>query len=372
MPKHHQPDALSQALAEPSRRAILENLRFGQKSVSEIVAATELKQPNVSNHLAKMREQGIVRASRLGRQVFYSIAMPIADVLLRLHETAADPLAQGEIHSPHPLSNNATHLASLSAAPPLADASSPDLTAHTFPASTHHNNHFAGAAATSPLSATVNEWRDAWFQCAITGQEGRALALVNAMLAHRVDMETIYTEIFQPVLNRIGEMYVRGEADETHEHLASALTEQMMAKIAQFYTPVVRTSRRAILGCVAGNYHTVGLRMLADSLKARGWETLFLGANVPTASFLGMIASLRPDLVVASCTMAEQVSSLHELATGLAQATNGAPEPCCRLAVGGYYVNEHPEAVAELPITLTASNLHTFLDQVDALFAPSR
>ena len=88
----HNPDVLSQALAEPSRRAILESLRFGQKSVTELVVATRLKQPNVSNHLAKMRVQNIVRAERIGRQVYYSIAMPVADLLLRLHELSGDNL----------------------------------------------------------------------------------------------------------------------------------------------------------------------------------------------------------------------------------------------------------------------------------------
>src|SRR5579862_7672418 len=91
MRNSHDPDFLSLALAEPSRRALLENLRFGRKSVTELVTATNLKQPNVSNHLAKMRQQGIVRAERIGRQVYYSLAMPFADVLLRMHELAANP-----------------------------------------------------------------------------------------------------------------------------------------------------------------------------------------------------------------------------------------------------------------------------------------
>ena len=45
----------------------MEHLRVGRKSVSELVHLTHLKQPNVSNHLAKMREQGLVRAERSGR-----------------------------------------------------------------------------------------------------------------------------------------------------------------------------------------------------------------------------------------------------------------------------------------------------------------
>ena len=95
MRPHNDPDVLSQALAEPSRRALLENLRYGQKTVTQLVVATSLKQPNVSNHLAKMKQQGIVRAERIGRQVYYSLSAPFADVLMRMHEIAADSATAG-------------------------------------------------------------------------------------------------------------------------------------------------------------------------------------------------------------------------------------------------------------------------------------
>jgi DNA-binding transcriptional ArsR family regulator len=86
-------ECASIALAERSRRALLENLRNGQKAVTELLCATQLKQPNVSNHRAKMRMQGIVRAERIGRQVYYPVAMPFADVLLRMYKYASSPEA---------------------------------------------------------------------------------------------------------------------------------------------------------------------------------------------------------------------------------------------------------------------------------------
>src|ERR1044072_9281712 len=63
-------------LAEPSRRLILAELRGGPKTVTELVEATGLKQPNVSNHLAKMRHRGTVRATKVGRQVYYTLSSP--------------------------------------------------------------------------------------------------------------------------------------------------------------------------------------------------------------------------------------------------------------------------------------------------------
>jgi ArsR family transcriptional regulator len=74
---------LFQALADPTRLAILLCLVGGERRVSDIVEVVGSSQPNVSNHLACLRGCGLVvdrPAER--RQVFYSIARPeVAELL---------------------------------------------------------------------------------------------------------------------------------------------------------------------------------------------------------------------------------------------------------------------------------------------------
>jgi len=55
------------ALAEPTRRRILDELRVSERSVGELVAALKLAQPTVSKHLKVLRETGLV-ASRIAAQ----------------------------------------------------------------------------------------------------------------------------------------------------------------------------------------------------------------------------------------------------------------------------------------------------------------
>src|SRR6185312_866536 len=59
-------------LTDPSRLAILEELRGGELRVSEVVARTGLSQPNVSKHLACLRGCGLVEREQRGREAFYS------------------------------------------------------------------------------------------------------------------------------------------------------------------------------------------------------------------------------------------------------------------------------------------------------------
>jgi DNA-binding transcriptional ArsR family regulator len=65
--------AVTQALADPLRLALLQQLMGGPASVSELVALTGAAQPNISNHLALLRQRGLVRATRAGRQSVYEL-----------------------------------------------------------------------------------------------------------------------------------------------------------------------------------------------------------------------------------------------------------------------------------------------------------
>jgi len=68
--------------ADPSRLTILEALRDGECTVSELVACTGLTQSNVSGHLACLRECGLVESRQEWRHVHYRLADPRIEALL--------------------------------------------------------------------------------------------------------------------------------------------------------------------------------------------------------------------------------------------------------------------------------------------------
>ena len=61
------------AIAEPQRREILALLRTGERPVGEVAQALGLSQPGVSKHLRVLRDVGLVRARRLGKQRLYDL-----------------------------------------------------------------------------------------------------------------------------------------------------------------------------------------------------------------------------------------------------------------------------------------------------------
>jgi DNA-binding transcriptional ArsR family regulator len=64
-------DAVFRALADPSRRAILTRLLRGEAAVKHLTARSEISQPAVSQHLARLRSAGLVSERREGRHVYY-------------------------------------------------------------------------------------------------------------------------------------------------------------------------------------------------------------------------------------------------------------------------------------------------------------
>lgn len=68
--------ALCETLANPKRLEILGLLREGERTVGDLARVMDIPQPNLSQHLALLRERGIVTARREGLNSFYAIANP--------------------------------------------------------------------------------------------------------------------------------------------------------------------------------------------------------------------------------------------------------------------------------------------------------
>lgn len=81
-------------LADPSRLALLLALRTGEKTVSDLLALTGLSQSNASGHLACLKDCGLVESRQEWRRVFYRLADPRVEDLLRTADGIVATTAQ--------------------------------------------------------------------------------------------------------------------------------------------------------------------------------------------------------------------------------------------------------------------------------------
>lgn len=86
---------LFRGLSDRSRLAILETLRDGPRTVGEVVEATGFSQSNTSNHLACLRDCGLVASEQEGRYVYSRLSDPRVAELLILGEELLTEVARG-------------------------------------------------------------------------------------------------------------------------------------------------------------------------------------------------------------------------------------------------------------------------------------
>jgi DNA-binding transcriptional ArsR family regulator len=73
-----------QALAHPTRIALVEHLQHGSLSVGQLCDRVGIEQANASQHLAVLRNRHIVQTRKEGNQIFYSLRDPLLGQLLEV------------------------------------------------------------------------------------------------------------------------------------------------------------------------------------------------------------------------------------------------------------------------------------------------
>jgi DNA-binding transcriptional ArsR family regulator len=68
-----------EALAHPTRRAILEMLKGGSRTAGELADAFDVSKPTMSGHFAKLREAGLIHADPKGTTILYSINLSVLE-----------------------------------------------------------------------------------------------------------------------------------------------------------------------------------------------------------------------------------------------------------------------------------------------------
>ncbi len=169
-----------------------------------------------------------------------------------------------------------------------------------------------------------------------------AYRVASRALAEGMSLARLYQGVISPAMHGVGELWAKGAITVADEHLATALTHRVLGALRPptFFEQAFEENSakpRAMLAAVQGEQHALGLRMAADLLEDAGYQTLYLGADVPTGALLQAIEALSPDLICLSATMPESGSTLEEV---VAEVRNAHPR--LGLVIGGQAVASHP------------------------------
>ncbi|MDQ6810744.1 MAG: cobalamin B12-binding domain-containing protein [Actinomycetota bacterium] len=174
-------------------------------------------------------------------------------------------------------------------------------------------------------------------------------------------LETVLHDAVLPYLHELGERWQRGEASVAQEHFASALLRSRLLGLARGWG----TGRgpRALLACLPGDQHDLGLICFGLALRGHGWRITFLGADTPLFTITEAAHLLQPALVVVTVTLAEQATDAR---AGLLDVAGAAPiaiagggaSSTIAHTIGARYLREDPVTAAATVAGATGTPEH--------------
>jgi MerR family transcriptional regulator, light-induced transcriptional regulator len=194
-----------------------------------------------------------------------------------------------------------------------------------------------------------------------SGDRHRAFAEVEGALRDGMSLRVLYLEVFQPALREVGRRWETGALSVAQEHLATAITQTAMSRLAaELFRRAPAGGPSVLAACVETERHDVGLRMLCDLLELEGWTTRFLGSTVPPSDLVHMARETRPDVIALSASLPPSLMAVRGLTSELRRL--GPPAPL--ILVGGRPFLGHPELAAKIGADLTAQDAGEAVDHL--------
>lgn len=199
------------------------------------------------------------------------------------------------------------------------------------------------------VGETLVQFRAAWVDSCLRYDERHA----NQVIAQAFSLyapETVCVEVLQKGLAEIGRQWYQAEITVQQEHFASALAiRKLEALIAALPDP--SRAGRIILGCPPEEEHTFSPLLLTFLLRRRGWEVIFLGADIPLDRMGVTLERNRPRLVVLSAQTLYTAATLLQMSELLFDAETP-------LAYGGLVFSLMPSLIDRIPGHFLGNDLH--------------
>lgn len=179
--------------------------------------------------------------------------------------------------------------------------------------------------------------------------ETTAQAVIDRLLSV-LTVETVLREILLPYLRDLGERWQAGAVSIAQEHFASNVIRGRLSSMARGWGH--GGAPRALLACVPGELHDIGLLAFGIVLSRRGWHIQYFGPDTPIDDLVGVSGTQHVDLVVLASSARQRFEEVKEALTRLASiaplaiAGPGASEPIAH-AVGAQMLIGDPVTAAE-------------------------
>jgi len=138
-----------------------------------------------------------------------------------------------------------------------------------------------------------------------------------------------FDRILRPVMAKIGEDWANGKLAIGTEHVASNIA-QTLVKIIMDQVSGTGNKKKIMLCVPVGEEHHIGCDVLETYLTIKGFKIFNMGTSIPSESILEFISMKKPDIVLISITIQDNILAGQRLAKKIREKSK------IPILVGGY------------------------------------
>ncbi len=173
----------------------------------------------------------------------------------------------------------------------------------------------------------------------LAGDRATATAQVMGLVDGGMPIKSIYLDVFQASQLELGRLWLSGGISVAQEHFCTAATQAIISLLYPSIFSGPRNGKSMVATSVGGEFHELGVRMVADFFELDGWSTYYLGADCPPPS---IVTALRERKACLLCLSATMVSNLPGVAAVIQLVRSAFPASEVRIMVGGGPFNVAP------------------------------
>ncbi|MBF0470632.1 MAG: cobalamin-dependent protein [Gammaproteobacteria bacterium] len=210
---------------------------------------------------------------------------------------------------------------------------------------------YCGEMSFMPSEGPLAELAARYLQLVLALKRKEACQLIMKEVDSGLSIRDIYLELFQPVQREVGLLWQRNQISVAAEHYCTATTQWVMSQLYPMIFSENEPERRVLTTCVGGNLHEIGIRMVADLFELSGWDSMFVGANMPLAGILDAIDEFEPHLLAISVTLTTHLPQLEEVIATVRRSHTPQQLP---IMVGGLPFHYEPNLWQQIGADATA------------------
>jgi len=136
---------------------------------------------------------------------------------------------------------------------------------------------------------------------------GAARRLANRALDQGMAPAAFIELILVPAQEEVGRRWQTNDYTVPQEHAATVVADTVLATMSARIPGDRSIEGRIVSCCVEGEWHTLPLRLVSDSLTMSGHDVVFLGPSAPASQLSGFLRTINASVLLASCTTAKSL-----------------------------------------------------------------